>query len=187
MSTVATPTDYELRAAMAGLIAAADAAAVVYPDWLIELVEGRSLNAARNGSGDDPGVVHAAMMTRRHDARERVGDVPYDPKMVAGTKLTVVTARVYEFRFFFRYDDKPVVTGVGEGAVSKSTEQLFNEWLDRVVDNFAKAPKLVANARVEQHGELQISNRRLPAYGGEYAHTADGLLTVGLHETVTAS
>jgi hypothetical protein len=173
--SVETPTDYELRASMKALIEAADAAALVYPDWLIELVEGRSLNTARKESGK----VQGAMMTRRHDARERVGDVPYQPSKVAGTKFTVATARVYEFRFFFGYSDEQ------EGG--KSTEQLFNEWLDAVVLKFAQSPKLGANERVEHHGELQISNRRIPAYGNEYAHTADGLLTVHMHETVTAS
>lgn len=184
MTAVVTPTDYELRAAMVAIIEAADATAVVYPDWKIELVEGRSLNAARQPI--DGGIVHAAMMTRRHDPRERVGDVPYQPAKVAGTKFTVATARVYEFRFFYRYDDTPVVI-TEDPPVSKSTEQLFNEWLDLVVLKFAQAPKLVANERIEQHGELQISNRRIPSYGGEYAHTADGLLTVSLHETVTAT
>lgn len=170
-----TPTDYELRAAMVAIIAAADGAALVYPDWKIELVEGRGINAARNADGK----VHAAMMTRRHDPRERVGDVPHEPAKVAGVKFAVLIARVYELRFFRRYDDEP------EGG--KSTERLFNEWLDKVVDGFAKSPKLGQNSRVERHDELQVSNRRVPSYGGEYAHTADGLLTVHLHETVTAT
>jgi hypothetical protein len=191
MSELPTPTDYELRAAMVAIIAAADAAALVYSDWKIELVEGRSLNAARNEEGGEPGMVHAAMMTQRHSPRERVGDVPYEPSKTSGTKFAVLTARVYEFRFFRRYDDVPEVVTVGEGEeaeeVSKSTEQLFNEWLDRVVDGFSKAPRLGLNARVERHDELQVSNRRVPSYGGEYAHTADALLTVHLHETVTAT
>lgn len=174
MPELPTPTDYELRAAMVALIAAADAAAVVYPDWKIELVEGRSLNAGRKND-----KVHAAMMTRRHDARERAGPVPYEPAKTVGVKFPVLTARVYEFRFFRRYDDAL--------EAGKSTEQLFNEWLDAVVLKFAESPRLGANARVERHDELQVSNRRIPSYGGEYAHTADGLLTVHLHETVTAT
>lgn len=175
MPELPTPTDYELRAAMVALIAAADAGALVYPDWKMELLEGRSLNAARNPASK----VHAAMMTRRHDARERVGPVPYEPAKTVGVKFAVLTARVYHFRFFRRYDD-----ALESG---KSTERLFNEWLDEVVSNFAASPRLGQNARVERHDELQISNRRIDAHGGEYAHAADGLLTVHLHETVTAT
>lgn len=183
MTALVTPTDYEIRAAMKSLIEAADGDALVYPDWKIELVEGRSLNAARNGEEEDTGIVFAAMMTRRHDPRTRVGDVPYEPTKTTGTKFAVLTARVYEFRFFRRYDDEPE----GEGEDAKSTEQLFNEWLDQVVANFAASPRLGQNARVERHDELQVSNRRIPSYGGEYAHTADALLTVHIHETVTAT
>jgi len=175
MTALVTPTDYELRAEMMSLIEMADADALVYPDWKIELVEGKSLNVARVSGST---LAHAAMLSLKDEWRTRVGDVPYEPAAALALKYGQRITRVYRFMFVRSYDDVLDADG-------KTSEQLFNEWLDTIVNLFSRSPKLGANARVESHDELQISNRRIPSYGGELAHTADGLLTVRLHQTVT--
>jgi hypothetical protein len=182
MAELPTPTDYELRAAMVGLIAAADGTAVVSADWLPEIAVGQSLNGARAGEV----LGRFAMLSLKDEKRTRVGDVPYEPGKVAGTKFKETVERTYRFFFVAPYSDVPVVVSE-EPLVEKSSEQLFNEWLRAVVLNFSRAPKLGQNARVEEHSELYTFDRRIPPYGNERAHTADGLLTVLLHETVTAS
>jgi hypothetical protein len=182
MPELPTPTDYETRAAMVAIIAAADEAAVVSADWLPEIAVGQTLNGARDGEV----LTRFAMLSLKDEKRTRAGDVPYESAKVAGTKFKVSVERVYRLFFVAAYSDTLIVVSE-EPLVEKSSEQLFNEWLRAVVLGFSRSPKLGLNERVEQHGELYTFDRRIPPYGNERAHTADGLLTVHLHETVTAT
>ncbi|HEY0171519.1 MAG TPA: hypothetical protein VGB98_10885 [Pyrinomonadaceae bacterium] len=181
MPELVTPTDYDLRAAMVATIAAAGDA-VISADWLPEIAVGQSLNGARDGEV----LTRFAMLSLKDEKRTRVGDVPYKPANVAGTKFTVSVERTYRLFFVAAYSDVPVVVSV-DPPVEKSSERLFNEWLRAVVLSFSRSPKLGLNERVEQHGELYTSDRRIPPFGAERAHVADGLLTVHMHETVTAT
>jgi len=181
MSTpLPTPTDYALRDAMRALILAADPTAIIPEAWLVEVVAGQSLNALRR----EDGRVRGVMLSLKDEKRTRVGDVPYEAEKALATKYALKIERTYRLFIVDYFDDIALVVSE-DPPVIKFTEQLFNEWLDAIVNNFSRAPKLGANARVESHDELYVFDRRILPFGGERAHAANGLLTVRLHQTIT--
>lgn len=175
--TLSTPSPTVIRDAIRALLFAEDANAVIYPVWRPALAEGKNLNLARNASG----FVKAVMFGLQDDSPTRVGDVPFDFRKVQDMRFARNNALTFRFFFVFQYDDEPDTNDL-------FSEDHFNLWLSGVQDTFSRAPKLnLKTTRVERHDELKILRRRIPSFGDEYAHAADGLLTVHLIQSVDTS
>lgn len=174
------PSDWDIRNAIRGIVAAADPEAVVLPKMVLDVTLSENPSLLKPEAGASAGRIHAWLIDRGKQRNKRLGEVRWDSKAdSAPYRLEAHTD--YLLKFFHFYE-------LGDETAGTDSNRLFIDRLDRVIEYVAGKPRLSLGDQIARHEDVQLEKDPvIVPMGAEWAHMATCRLTVVHYRSSIAS
>lgn len=179
------PTITDIKTAIRAIILSGDSIAVVFPEFIKDVIVGDNANDLKPTTGADAGKVHGWMIGEPAETNERVTPVSVfdsDVNGVTGWKLKTILTFPIWFLHYYQH---------GDPAAGTSSSKKFNAIREVVVTKFTRKPRLGITGdtcsggnNIVKHNEMQLADRpTIIDMGEDGCHFAFYELSIELFRT----